>query len=207
MTRCDAVIIGAGPYGLAAAAHLRKVKGLEVCVFGEPMVFWQQNMPKGMLLRSSWDATQIADPDGELTLEAFQKETGSSFSAPVPMQCFIQYGRWYQQSAVPNLDPRRVERVERNANGFIVALADGEILAARRVIIAVGIGPFAWRPREFDFLPSALASHTSEHHDFSKFTGKRVVVIGGGQSALESAALLHECGAEVQIITRSSRIH
>jgi cation diffusion facilitator CzcD-associated flavoprotein CzcO len=207
MAKCDVVIIGAGPYGLAAAAHLRKVKGLEVCVFGEPMVFWQQNMPKGMLLRSSWSATQIADPDCAWTLEAFQAVTNNVFSAPVPVECFIQYGRWYQERAIPDLDHRKVVRVEPHVKGFAVTLADGEEVLATRVVIACGIGPFAWRPREFDFLPSALASHTSEHHDFSKFTGKRVVVIGGGQSALESAALLHECGAEVQIITRSSRIH
>ncbi len=70
MTRCDVTIVGAGPYGLSAAAHLRAIKGLEVRVFGEPMCFWARNMPDGMLLRSNWTATQIADPHRALTLEA-----------------------------------------------------------------------------------------------------------------------------------------
>jgi len=70
MTACDVAIIGAGPYGLSAAAHLRTVKGLEVRVFGEPMSFWDYNMPVGMLLRSNWTATQIADPNRSLTLAA-----------------------------------------------------------------------------------------------------------------------------------------
>ena len=52
MTACDVAIIGAGPYGLSASASLLTVKGLDVRTFGEPMTFWQTQMPKGMLLRS-----------------------------------------------------------------------------------------------------------------------------------------------------------
>src|SRR5213079_230240 len=52
MSACDVAIVGAGPYGLSAAAHLRAANGLDVRVFGEPMSFWERHMPKGMLLRS-----------------------------------------------------------------------------------------------------------------------------------------------------------
>ena len=71
MTTCDVTIVGAGPYGLSAAAHLRTVKGLEVRVFGEPMSFWERHMPVGMRLRSNWTATHIADSNRALTLEAY----------------------------------------------------------------------------------------------------------------------------------------
>ncbi len=47
---CDVAVIGAGPYGLSAGAHL-KAKGIAACVFGEPMEFWANKMPEGMLLR------------------------------------------------------------------------------------------------------------------------------------------------------------
>jgi len=52
-----------------------------------------------------------------------------------------------------------------------------------------------------------LASHTSEHRDFLAFAGKKVLIVGGGQSALESAALLREAGAEPEVISRSQEIH
>jgi cation diffusion facilitator CzcD-associated flavoprotein CzcO len=65
----DVAIIGAGPYGLSAAAHL-KARGLEVCVFGQPMDFWASKMPKGMLLRSPRVASTISDPMNAFTLEA-----------------------------------------------------------------------------------------------------------------------------------------
>ena len=207
MTTCDVAIIGAGPYGLSAAAHLRAVKGLECQVFGDPMSFWDRNMPAGMFLRSNWSATQIADPDHALTLEAYRAVSGNHFSAPVPIEQFIQYGHWYQRQAVPSLDQRKVIRVEPSRGCFRLTLQDGEVINSRRLIIAGGIGSFAWKPLEFRAFPSSRVTHTSEHPDFGKFRGRQVLVIGGGQSALESGALLHECGAQVEIIARSSRIH
>src|SRR5271157_3857427 len=111
MTTCNVAIIGAGPYGLSATAHLRKLKGLEVRVFGVPMSFWDANMPVGMFLRSAWTATHIADPDGLLTLEAYQAASGHRFSTPVPLDQFIQYGRWFQCHAVADVDRRKVTRV------------------------------------------------------------------------------------------------
>lgn len=204
---CDVAIIGAGPYGLSAAAHLRTVKGLHVHVFGEPMCFWERHMPLGMILRSNWTATQIADPHHNLTLEAFRTVSGNHLSHPVPLDRFIQYGQWYQRQAVADLDRRQIRQVEGNAGGFRLVADDGEAIHARRVILAVGIGSFARRPEVFQTLPSSLASHTSEHRDLGKFAGKQVLVIGGGQSALESAALLHENGAQAEVITRSEKIH
>ena len=207
MSVVDAAIIGAGPYGLSAAAHLRTIRGFDVHVFGDPMSFWSANMPVGMFLRSNWTATQIACPHGDLTLEAFQADRNQSFGLPVPIEQFIQYGRWYQGRAVPDVDRRHVSRVERSAKGFQLTTQDGESFNARRVIVAGGIGSFARRPAEFRELPPELVTHTSEHADFAGFRGKEVLVVGSGQSGLESAALLHEAGAQVQVIGRSRQIH
>ena len=85
--------------------------------------------------------------------------------------------------------------------------SDGEELISRRVVVAAGISAFAARPVEFAGIPSALASHTSEHMDFKKFTGQRLVIIGAGQSALESAALLKEAGIQVEVIARAKALN
>jgi FAD-dependent urate hydroxylase len=207
MSKCDITIIGAGPYGLSAAAHLRTIPGLDVRVFGKPMSFWQRHMPVGMLLRSGWDATHIADPANAFTLEAFQAASGNRFSKPVPLDQFVKYGQWYQQQTLPDLDPREISRVESGPEGFQIHLEGGETLSSRRVIVAAGIQPFARRPQEFAGVDPALATHTSEHHDFARFAGKQVLVIGSGQSALESAALLFEAGAEVEVAGRAHKIN
>jgi predicted ATP-grasp superfamily ATP-dependent carboligase/cation diffusion facilitator CzcD-associated flavoprotein CzcO len=164
-------------------------------------------MPVGMFLRSNWTATQIADPNDRLTLEAYQAASGKHFSTPVPLNQFVQYGLWYQRQAVPEVDLRSVSRAETHPEGFRLTLQDGEALSSHRLIIAAGIGSFARRPPEFQGLPATLVSHTSEHRDLKKFAGKRVLVVGTGQSALESGALLHEVGATTEIVGRAQRIH
>lgn len=203
--KSDVVVVGAGPYGLSVAAHLNAF-GLNVRVFGETMSFWDRNMPEGMCLRSPWEASQLSDPARSLTIDAFQTATGVHVSRPVPIGNFVAYGRWFQSRAVPNLEQRKVFEIEKNTSGFRVVLADGEAVQCGRVVIAGGIGPFAVRPPQFADLPRELASHSSEQRDLTRFRGQRVVVIGGGQSALESAALLHESQANVELLVRESTV-
>jgi pyridine nucleotide-disulfide oxidoreductase len=198
---CQVVVLGAGPYGLSAAAYLRAA-GVDTHVFGRPMSFWQDKMPKGMCLRSNWGASHIADPRGELTLEAYCRENGNHVAKPIPLDRFVNYGEWFQRKAVPDLDRREIRSIEPGLNGFRIALSDGETLKSKRVVIAAGIERFAAVPSEFDRLPSSLASHSSQHKDLGIFSGKSVVVVGAGQSALESAALLMETGASVEVLCR-----
>ena len=198
---CDVAVLGAGPYGLAAGAHLRRDTGLEVRIFGDPMSFWR-SMPRGMLLRSAWEASHIAFPSGDLSLDAYLAETKARFEAPIPLERFIEYGFWFQGRVAPDVDRRRVTSVRREDGGFALVTEDGESLNAARVVIAAGIAPFAQRPEVFEGLSRDAVSHTSDWDDLSVLSGRRVVVIGGGQSALEAAALLHEEDAHVEVVAR-----
>lgn len=204
---CDVVILGAGPYGLAAGAHLRNIQGLDVRVFGEPMEFWKAHMPEGMLLRSPWAASHISDPATALTMDAFGNNLGVRIPTPIPLDRFVEYGLWFQRQAVPEIDRRRITRIERDATGFRVTLNDGEQLQSRRVVIAGGIASFARRPQPFEGLPPELVTHVSDQRDIRRFVGKRIAIIGAGQSALESAALIHEAGGEVELIVRAPNVH
>lgn len=203
---CYVAVVGAGPYGLSSAAYLRAA-GIETRVFGDPMSFWQNQMPAGMCLRSNWGASHIADPKQQLTLDAFCRHNGNHLMKPIPLDRFVDYGRWYQREAVPNLERRDVREIDLAAAGFKVTMEDGEEFISRRVVVAAGISCFVSRPAEFAGIPAALASHSSEHNDLSKFKGQRVVVIGAGQSALESAVLLKEAGIEVEVIARQKTLN
>jgi hypothetical protein len=198
-------VIGAGPHGLAAAAHLSRA-GEEVRVFGDPMSFWR-TMPAGMLLRSNWTATCIAEYDGPLSLDAYLEETGLEFTRPVPLEQFIEYGLWVQSKVAPDVDRRWVTRAAANGDGFVLTLGDETQLRARRLVVAAGIADFVNRPEVSSDLPSHLVSHTADHNDLSKFGGQDVLVVGGGQSALESAALMHESGADVEVVARAARLN
>jgi hypothetical protein len=201
----DVIVIGAGPYGLAAAAHLRG-SGKNLHVFGEPMSFWKEHMPRGMLLRSPWSASNISSPRSAQSLDVFERQLGARIARPIPLTDFIAYGSWFQQQVAPDLDPRRVRRVDATQDGFRVLLEDGESLESRHVVVAGGIKSFAWRPPEFDGLSPELVSHSNEHVDLARFAHLRVGVIGGGQSALESAVLLREAGADVEVMMRSRQL-
>jgi cation diffusion facilitator CzcD-associated flavoprotein CzcO len=203
--RLEVVVIGAGPYGLSAAAHL-KVKGIRLRVFGEPMEFWAKKMPEGMLLRSPRVASNISDPESAFSLEAYEWAAKIEPSAPLPLDTFVEYGRWFRHQLGSDLDLRTVARVERDPHGFRLTLEDGEVVRSRRVVVATGIGPFRNKPAVFKDLPSEYASHCYEGRDVRRFQGKKVAVIGAGQSALESAALIHEAGADVELIVRNSEV-
>src|SRR5437867_8576461 len=156
MNSCSIAIVGAGPYGLSAAAHLRAANIEGVRLFGECMSFWDRHMPIGMFLRSPWQATHLSDPGRQWTLDAYQSVNGNHFLKPLPLGRFIDYGRWFQTHAAPDLDSRKVASIEPNSLGYCLKLGDGEVMTAQRVIIASGIVPFAWRPPEFRDLPRDL---------------------------------------------------
>jgi len=202
---CQVAIVGAGPYGLAVAAHLRAAN-VPIRVFGEPLSFWRNNMPAGMLLRSPWVATHIADPHGRYLLDDYYRQAGMDVPKLLPVENFVDYGRWFQEQVAPDVDRRKVTRVEPFDGGFRLTLEDGDPFFARRVVMAMGLLGHEYRPAQFDGLPRSLVSHSCEHTDSERYRGKRVAVIGRGQSACESAALLHEAGADVELITRGSLI-
>lgn len=199
---CEIAIVGAGPYGLSAAAHL-KASGLDVRIFGRAMDFWAGKMPAGMLLRSPRVASNISDPARIFSLEAYESSAGVPPRAPLPLETFVDYGRWFQRELIPDLDRREVVSVRRNEAGFKVALDDGEEFRCGRVVVAAGIGSFQRIPPVFSSLPPSQVSHCYQGRDLQSFSGARVAVIGAGQSALESAALLHEAGASVEVIARN----
>ncbi|MEV5981106.1 NAD(P)-binding domain-containing protein [Streptomyces sp. NPDC052114] len=209
------VVIGAGPYGLSAAAHLR-ARGVSVRVFGSPMESWTRHMPVGMLLKSTPAASALAAPREGFTLHDYCREAGGEPRLgphdPVPVGLFIRYGRWFQSRLVPRVEDERVAAVDRTGGGFSVKLASGEKLRTASVVVATGLTGAAHLPAALAAAapegPSAfgVVSHSSQHTDLKRFAGRRVSVVGAGQSALESAALLHEAGADVQVLARGARV-
>ncbi len=199
---CDVAVIGAGPYGLALAAHLRDAK-IATRVFGKPVASWRHQMPQGMKLLSPSSATHIPDPQKRFTLDLFARQHGFGPVADrLPLDRFVAYGEWFQRQAVPDADPRNVIRVEDTGRGFCLVLEDGEPIRAQRVVVATGLAQQEFRPAPFAGLPSELVSHSCEHARLDRWRGARVAVVGRGQGACESAALLREAGSDVELICR-----
>jgi thioredoxin reductase len=206
--KCDVAIVGAGPYGLSVAAHLA-AQNIAFRIFGPAMDTWRNAMPAGMFLKSEGFASSLSDPGKTFTLAHYSTANGIPYAdtgLPVPLKVFSDYCLAFKKRFVPNHDGRSVTRIERDEEGFWLTLEDGELVSAKQVVVAAGITHYAHVPREFAGLPEAFVTHASQHADLGKFRGKKVAVIGAGASALDTAALLVEHGASVELVARNRRI-
>jgi thioredoxin reductase len=208
ITTTDIVVIGAGPYGLSLAAHLRG-RGKSVRIFGSPMDSWAHHMPRGMHLKSEGFASDLFDPRAELTLKTYCATRGLPYAdigLPVPIETFIAYGLEFQRRFVPELENVKITALTQSAGGFELISSSGETLHARRVVVAAGIVNFAYLPPVLAAIAGPTISHSSQHSDLGEFKGRKVAVVGAGASAVDIAALLQQGGAEVELIARRQTI-
>ncbi|MEV6756176.1 FAD-dependent oxidoreductase [Streptomyces sp. NPDC051214] len=205
-------VIGAGPFGLSTAAHLR-ARGIPVRVFGDPMVSWRAHMPAGMLLKSTPVASSIDAPQHGHKLVDYCDAAGIRRLVTdediVPIETFVAYGEWFKERLVPDLEQVRVVSVDRKGTaGFDLKLDSGEQFTARAVVVASGLSGLAQLPPALAAAvpdgpsPTGPVSHSSQHSDLSRFSGRELLVVGAGQSALETAALAAEAGASVKVVAR-----
>jgi thioredoxin reductase len=207
-TMQEIAIVGAGPYGLSIAAHLRK-RGLPFRIFGPAMDTWISHMPKGMCLKSDGFASDIYDPDRTFTLKRFCSERGIPYAdmgTPVHLETFTAYGLAFRDRLVPELENKKVVGVQRTQDGFAVTLDSGETFPARRVVLAVGVTHFEYLPENIAHLSADFLTHSARHQEVTQFKGRKVVVIGGGASALDLAGLLHDAGADVELVARKKEL-
>ena len=204
----DVAIIGAGPYGLSLAAHLR-ARDVQFRIFGSPMQTWLQHMPQGMRLKSEGFASSLSDPDSTFTLGQYCKQEGLPYAdlgLPVHLETFCAYGLEFQRKFVPELETRQVTSLRKTAGGFQIRVEGGETLAARRVVVAVGLSYYHHTPDILAALPAEFASHSRCHKTLDQFKGREVAVVGAGSSALDIAALLLQQGAYPHLVARKPEV-
>jgi thioredoxin reductase len=204
MSLSPVAIIGAGPYGVSVAAHLKSA-GIDFRIFGKPMHRWRCQMPKGMFLKSEGRASSLSDAGANYTLARYCAEHRLPYTEtgqPVSAELFTEYALWFQKLFAPNVEDVLVTNVERLADSFEINLSDGSSMRASNVAVATGLEYADRIPTEVSVLPPELKSHSSQHCDLTRFKGKHVTIIGGGQSALETAALAAEEGASVRLVVR-----
>jgi NosR/NirI family nitrous oxide reductase transcriptional regulator len=184
----DLVIVGAGVSGMAAALEARK-QGLDFVVFeaSEPFATIV-NFPKAKPI-FTYPTGMV--PAGELRLTASVKEP------------LVEELR--RQTREAGIAPRgaTVEAVRRNGGALDVATAGGGIVRAHRVLVAIG--------RSGNFRRLGVPGEDRDKvynrlHDPKDFAGKDVLVVGGGDSALETATAVASAGARVTLSYRNQEL-
>jgi FAD-dependent urate hydroxylase len=203
MERTQFLVVGAGPYGLAAAAYAR-TRGIDVKVVGRPMDFWKTHMPSGMFLRSGAD--WHLDARGVFTLERFLRQRGLTpeQAYPIPLALFRDYVTWFMQQYDLRPQPALVREIRKTNGAFAAILEDGSTVHAEKVLLGLGFEWFRHFPPDLvELLPEGRCSHTCDTVQFDFLRGHRVLIIGGRQSAFEWAALMNELGvAEIHLSHR-----
>ena len=201
---CDIAIVGAGPYGLSLAAHLGAA-GADFRIFGKPLSTWRLHMPRGMLLKSDGFASSLSSPDANSTLRSWCAARGIAYDdrhRPVPLATFCDYAGWFQKTHVPRLDVRPVTSLTARDSGYTLLLDNGDTVAAARVVLAVGIThfncPASWTARRRSLSPTATTIATQR-----LLAGRHLLVLGAGASAIDTAVLACDAGAQVSLLARA----
>ncbi len=198
----DVAIIGAGPYGLSLAAHLR-ARGVNHRIFGESMKFWR-DMPVGVNLKSFAFATDIYLPDRRHNFPQWCRQHDLEDLEPCTMQSFAAYGCEVQRRFVPDLEQVLVNNVAMRDRKFEVTLSSGERFTSRKVVVCTGLAGLANVPSVLHKLGPEHMRHTFGVSDYGDFRNKTVAVIGAGASAIEAGALVRESGGSSEVFVRGS---
>jgi thioredoxin reductase len=208
MAVSDVALVGAGPYGLSIAAHLR-TRGIDHRIFGPPLETWRCGMPTSMLLKSDGFASDLSSPSEGSRLADYCLDRGISYhdtDIPVSLETFVDYGLDFQRRFVPHLEPSTVTLVTAEDGGFRIDLSNAESLHARRVVMAVGITHFATMPQDFADVSPGRVTHSSQHSTFEAFAGRDVTVVGAGASAVDVAIELARAGAHSRLVARRGTV-
>ncbi|HEX8281704.1 MAG TPA: NAD(P)/FAD-dependent oxidoreductase, partial [Chthoniobacterales bacterium] len=180
----DLAIVGGGVAGISAGIEAKRA-GLRFVVFEATELFSTiVNFPK---------AKPIYTYPSGLKLEG-----GLQFTAKVKEELLAEVEEQRDRAGI-DVTAARVERLERTREGIVLHLADGSSVRARDVIVAIGrSGNF----RKLGVPGEALDKVYNRLFDPKEFTGRNVLVVGGGDSALETAIALTNAGANVTLSYR-----
>jgi FAD-dependent urate hydroxylase len=199
----DVIIIGSGPFGISLGAHA-VANNLQYKLFGYPMDFWKNQMPQDMFIRTPHEFVSFSDPKDELTIQHYSEETSTELVTPLPRPIFVDYANWFAKKAGIEFTTQLITKVEHKDGHYVVTSDNGKIFTSKNVIVATGVEHYKFLPDFLKEFPTNLVTHTSGYTSFSQFKGKKVVVLGSGQSAWEAAGLLHRDGADVELVYRQS---
>ena len=182
----DVAIIGGGVAGISAAIEARRA-GLTFEVFEAAQVFSTvANFPK---------AKPIYTYPTEMKLDG-----GLQFTADVK-EALLEEMEAQRREAGIEVTPERIAKITREGGTLVLHGAEKPAGRARHVIVAIGR---SGNHRKLGVPGEALDKVFNRLHDPKDYAGKNALVVGGGDSALETTIALGACGAHVTLSYRKT---
>jgi thioredoxin reductase/ferredoxin len=180
----DLVIVGAGPAGFSASLQAMAKKLSCVTVEQDSLGGCVFQYPRGKVVMTTPAELPMV---GTVRFKNTSKEDLLAFWQDVERKTGVQIR--YKE---------RVENIARTPSGFYIKTNRGE-LRARNVLLAIGR---RGTPRKLGVDGEQLPKVVYRLIDAEQYRGKRVLVVGGGDSALEAATTIADAGADVTISYR-----
>ena len=189
----DVIVIGGGQSALAVAYYLRRTT--------LSYVLLDASDASGGAWRHTWSSLRLFSPAQWSSLPGRLMPGGTSYypTRDEALEYLADYERRYD---VPVVRPVRVDSVRREKDGFVVQASAGEWRASA-VVSATG----TWSAPNVPTFPgqrtfTGQVIHSAQYRSPDQYRGKRVVVVGGGNSGAQIVADLFE-HATVTWATRS----
>jgi len=200
-------IIGAGPYGLALANYL-SASGTPFIILGKPMELWRNHTFDSMNLRSDYATSEIGHPNHKFRFELFCAESGlpmADLIGQLPVSIFRKYIDWCFAQFPFSVQQQYVASISTTAKGYQIETDQAESFTAQNIVLATGIAHHLYIPASFRSHPGIVHSyHTQE---IQSLRDQKVLVVGSGQSAAESIAVLLDNNNQVEWYTRTAPVY
>lgn len=207
MEHTPILITGAGPYGLSLANYLAH-RGQRFIIAGRTMELWREHTFDNMRLRSDYPTSVIKHPEDLFSFQRFCAGTGRSLEelqGQLPVGIFREYIDWCLEQLDYSVREEYVTDIKSNGAGFQVQMESGDRYLADRVVIATGIAHHLHIPAELQGGPRVI--HSWFTRDIQHIRGQRILVVGAGQSAGESIAVLLDNGNQVEWHTLTKPVY
>lgn len=194
MKKTDVVIIGTGPYGISIANELYH-RNVDFMIIGKTFELWQEHTLDTMAIRSDWHTSEIYDPDHKYDFKEFLKKHYEDYDRilrdRIPVDIFRSYLDYVEENLPYDVIEGYVTKLSRKNNGFHVEVGH-ELITAKKVIVATGIGAHIHIPESIQALGDDHYIHTWHTNTCKDWKGQDILVIGNGQSAGETIVQLKE---------------
>ena len=197
----DCIVIGAGPGGLVCTKELIE-QGLR------QIVCLEQAESVGGVFANTYDSLVLTSSATMSMFSDFWIGDGSQhafWTKQEAVDYWTRYARHFGVLEYVRFNSKVVAVVPQENEGWQIQLSSGEMLLSKRVALAIGNNAISRYPAWKELLTDVEYSHSREYRNASRFVGKNVLVVGGGESgsdiALEASRVANKCWVSLRNTT------